>query len=312
MKNKLFIAGIVLVFGTLLAACGDSETSGSGDKKTKLGVTVITAQHAFYVDVINGMKEEAKAKGVDIMVSDPNSDLAKQTNQIKDFIEQKVNGMIVYGVDPKAVVPSVEEAVNAKIPVVTADMKLETDKVATFIGTDNKAAGKMAGDYAAKYIKEKFDGKANVGILVWESSVAQKDRAKGFIEGVSSLSGVKVVSTLPGNDQDTSLKSTQNMLQANPDLDVIFTTNEGGALGAVNALQIVGNKNVKIIGFDITDQLSKAIEDEAVLATIAQQPKLMGKMAVDSALDAIDGKKLDPITPLPVQLVTKDNVKDFK
>lgn len=286
-------------------------SANSEEENIRLGATVITAQHAFYVDVIQGMEDKAAERGVDIQVVDPDHDLTKQTNQIRDFIQQQVDALIVYGVDPQAVVPPVEEAVNKGIPVITADLKLESDLVSTFIGTNNIEAGKIAGNFAAEYIDEHLGGEAEVGILLWESSPTQQDRAKGFIEGVEALPGVEVVAQLPGNDRATSMSSAQSMLQSHPDLDIIFATNEGGVLGAMNAMEIAENDKVQLIGFDITQELANSIKEDKVLATVAQLPKLMGEKAVESALSVLNGEELDPVIDLPAELVTKENVDDF-
>ncbi|HLR52793.1 MAG TPA: substrate-binding domain-containing protein [Candidatus Avamphibacillus sp.] len=304
----------------ILVACSEESSSNnetveadnSSDDKINIGSTVITSEHAFYVDIIDGMEIEAEKQGVDITISDPKSDAETQNKQISDFIQQDVDGLIVYGVDPSSSVPRVEEAIDQGIPVVTADMELKTDKINTYVGTNNKSAGEEAGKFAVDYIEENLNGEADVGIVVWESSVTQKDRAQGFIDEVEKVPGAEVVAQLPGNDQETSLESTQSLLQSHPDLDIIFTTNEGGALGAKNALEISGEEDVKIIGFDITEQLATAIEDGSILATIAQRPKLMGETTVESVVAAIEGEELDSNIPLSVELVTQDNVDEFK
>lgn len=330
MKNNNFWFTFILltVISIFLIGCNSTEDVGTNNEvddstsedvekqldaeDIRIGATVITAQHAFYVDVINGMEDKANEAGVGIQVVDPDHDLARQTKQIKDFIQQKIDALIVYGVDPEAVVPPVEEAIEAGIPVVTADMKLNSDKVSTFIGTDNRAAGKIAGDFVAEYVEDNLDGEAKVGIIVWESSITQRDRAAGFIEGIEALPGIEVIGEFPGNDRATSLSSAQSMLQSHPDLDFIFATNEGGALGAMNALEIADNSGVELIGFDITAELTDAIIDGKVLATVAQLPRLIGETTVESVLEILDGKEIDEIIDIPAELVTEENAENFR
>src|SRR5699024_8894308 len=136
-----------------------------------------------------------------------------------------VYGVSVYGIDTSSSVSRVEEEIDQGIPVVTEDMELKTDKINTYVGTNNKLAGEEAGKFAEDYIEEYLNGEADVGIVVWESSVTQKDRAQGFIDEVEKVPGAEVVAQLPGNDQETSLESTQSLLQSHPDLDIIFITN---------------------------------------------------------------------------------------
>ncbi|MDD2296356.1 MAG: substrate-binding domain-containing protein [Sphaerochaetaceae bacterium] len=309
MKKKWMMALVILILGTMVFAAGAQET---GPKKIVIGTTVYTTQHEFYADVISGMKAVAEREGVELIVTDANSSVTTQNNQIEDFQMQKVDAIITYGVDPMAIVASVEAAIDAGIPVITCDMKLVSDKVATFIGSDNYMLGSQAGEFAVEYINKNYGGKANIGVVSWLASVAQQERLKGFQDVVNKNSNAKFVAVQEGDGRSQAMASAENIMQANPNLNMFYGTNEGSTIGILSAVESAGKLNdIAIVGIDISNDAARAIKEGTLIATIAQQPVLLGEYAVEAALKAIAGEKLDERIVVPVKTVTKDNVDDF-
>lgn len=295
--------------GALAFSAGTKETA---EKKIVIGATVYTTQHEFYADVISGMRAVAEREGVELIVTDANSSVTTQNNQIEDFQMQQVDAIITYGVDPVAIVASVESAIDAGIPVITCDMKLESDKVATFIGSDNYMLGSKAGEFAVEYIEKNLGGKANIGVVSWLASVAQQERLKGFQDVVSQLPHAKIVAVQDGDGRAQAMASAENIMQANPDLTMFFGTNEGSTIGILSAVESAGKLNqIAIVGIDISNDAARAIKEGSLIATIAQQPVLLGEYAVEAALKAIAGEKLEPRIVVPVKTVTKENVDEF-
>jgi len=303
---------ILVLLSLLAVSVGTAFGAGAAEpEELVIGSTVYTTQHEFYADVISGMEMEAEEQGVRLVVSDANSDVTTQTNQIDDYAIQRVDAMIVYGVDPVAIVPAVEEAVNAGIPVVTCDMPLETDMAATFIGSDNWMLGEEAGKYAVEYIENELGGEAKIGVVTWLASVAQQERFEGFEAQVKELPGVEIVAVGDGDGREEAMSSAEDILQANPDLDLMYGSNEGTVVGSMAAIESAG-RDVPIVGVDISQDVIRGIEQGQIIATIAQQPVLLGQYAVQAAIDAIDGKELDDTIVVPVETVTSENVDDFK
>lgn len=277
-----------------------------------IGATVYTTQHEYYADVIKGMRQAADKAGAKLIVTDANGSATTQNNQIEDFTIQKVNAIITYGVDPQAIVPSVEEAIAKGIPVITADMQLQSDKVATFIGSDNVDLGVQAGKYAKAYIEKEMGGKAKMGVITWLASIAQQERLKGFRSIIDTLPGVEIVAIQDGDGREKAMVSAENILQANPNLDMFYGTNEGTVLGALSAVESDGKiGKVKLIGIDISQDAGRAIKAGNLLAVVAQQPVVLGEYSVNAALEVIGGKKLDKRIVVPVKLVDKSNVAEF-
>ncbi|WP_234779838.1 substrate-binding domain-containing protein, partial [Clostridioides difficile] len=235
------------------------------------------------------MKEKAKELGVKVIVNDPDQDVAKQTSAIEDFIQQNVDGMIVLGTDNSAIVPAVEGAFE-KMPVVTVDAVLNTENITSYVGTVSYDAGKKLGEYTKKYIDEKLGGKSEIAIVTDLKSQIQMQRIDGFKDALKGSANVKILNSQPGYDREESLNTVENLIQSNPDVDIIYATAENSVLGAKAALESAKNKDVKIVGFDLTEEASSGITDGTILAMIQQQPKEMGRLAVEAVVKAIKGE----------------------
>jgi len=313
-SNKVIGIAVIILIGSLVIWQKENDTSGSAGngKRVLIGATVYTTQSEFHVDVIKGMKKVADAAGAKLVISDANGEATKQNNDIEDFVEQKVDGVIIYGVDPVAVVQSAEYAVTRGIPVITCDMKLKTDKVSTFIGSDNTEAGRVAGEYAKKYIETNLGGKARIGVVTWLASVAQQQRLAGFKKGIGQTEGIKIVATQDGDGREKAMASAENIMQANPDLDMFFGTNEGSTIGCFSAVQSAGKRKIKIIGIDISNDAIRGLEEGSIFGLVAQQPVLLGELSVKALFDLLDGKTLAKNIECPIKLVTKENASEFR
>lgn len=312
---SLGIAGVLAI--GMLTGCsmeGPSKSdkkSGSDKKDLTIGVSTITLQHQFFIDIDEGIKEKAKELGVKVIVNDPDQDVAKQTSAIEDFIQQNVDGMIVLGTDNSAIVPAVEGAFE-KMPVVTVDAVLNTENITSYVGTVSYDAGKKLGEYTKKYIDEKLGGKSEIAIVTDLKSQIQMQRIDGFKDALKGSANVKILNSQPGYDREESLNTVENLIQSNPDVDIIYATAENSVLGAKAALESAKNKDVKIVGFDLTEEAASGITDGTILAMIQQQPKEMGRLAVEAVVKAIKGEKVEKNIPVPALLYDIENIKDFK
>lgn len=305
--KRLFVMSIIatLIISSL-TGCGKSNK----DKKKVIGVTTVTLRHQFFIDIDQGIREAAKEANVELIVNDSNVDPQKQTSAIEDFIQKGVDGMVVIGTDPSAIVPAVEEA-NKKIPVATVDMKLTTDNILTFIGTENKLAGKQLGDYTKKYIQEKLGGKAKIAVVSWLESSIQQQRIEGFKEAFKDMPNVKILNAQPGYDREKSLNTVENILQAESDVNIIYATAENSVLGTLAAIDSAKKDKVKIVGFDLTKEAGEGIKSGKIIAMIQQQPKEMGKIALKAVLDKISGKVVNKNISIDALLYDNNNIDKF-
>lgn len=304
-RKSLVLFMVMLVGGALLAGCGGApeETQNAAKDKMVIGFSVSTLNNPFFVDVRDGAKEAAAAAGMELMIMDAQNDASKQMSSIENMIQQKVSIIIVNPVDSKAVVPAIEAANKAGIPVITVDRGADGGTVVTNIASDNVAGGKMAG----QLIVDKLGGKGNVVELEGvPGTSAANDRGKGFNEAIQAAAGITVIAKQPADfDRAKGMKVMENILQANQEVQAVFAHNDEMALGALEAIKSANRTNVIVIGFDATADAVKAVNDGTLLATVAQKPKEMGKVSIEIAKKVLAKEKVDSFIPVNLELVTK-------
>lgn len=314
--NKISKTMAALIVGALavggLAGCnrdGGAASGSSADKGTVV-LAVSTQTNPFFVQLVNGAKAEAKAKGVTLQIQDASDDAATQANQISNAISTGAKVVIVNPTDSDAVAPSVKALNKAKIPVIAVDRSSSSGTVDSFIASDNVAGGAQAAKELATSMGEKGDV---IQLQGTPGTSASRDRGKGFTQEIAKYPNIKVVAKQTANfDRSKALDVTTNLVQAHRGVTGLFAENDEMALGAISALGSKAGKSVKVIGFDGTADGLKAVAAGTMGASIAQQPALLGKTAVDQAADLLAGKKVPTTTPMKVVTVTKSNVKDYQ
>ena len=301
MKKLFTILMMALVVIGLLAGCGsDSKKDGGDQKQGTIGFSVSTQNNPFFVSLKKGVEEQAKTMGLKVKIVDAQNDPAKQANDISDLLESGVTVLIVNPVDSAAISTSVEAANNKKIPVITVDRSADKGTVVSHIASDNVKGGEMA----AKLIADKMGNGAKVAELEGiPGASATRERGQGFHNIADKMLTVVTKQTAEF-DRTKGLNVATNMLQANPDVVAIFAHNDEMALGAIQAAKSAG-KQIFIVGFDGTEDAQKAVQDGTMAATIAQQPELMGKLAVETAAKVVKGEKVEAKIPAELKLVTK-------
>lgn len=307
MRRFAVLAALLVVAG----ACG-GEAAGPDDDdgRARIGLSLSTLGNPFFVTLQEGAQGAADEAGAELIVADAQDDAQTQADDIQNFITQQVDVIVVNPVDSAAIVPSVEAANQADIPVVTVDRASEGGEIAAHIASDNVQGGRTAGEF----LFEEIGGQGNVAQLegIAGTSAAQ-ERGQGFQEALDEATGVELVATQTANfDRDEGFTVAQNIFQANPDLAGLFAQNDEMALGAVEAAREAGTlEDLVIVGFDAIDDALTAIQDGDMEATIAQQPSEMGRLSVEAAADIAAGEEVEEETLIEVLLVTADNVEEF-
>jgi ABC-type sugar transport system substrate-binding protein len=303
-------AGTALAIG--LAACNSNSPSsggsgGGGD--IKIGLSVSTLNNPYFVQFRQGAEEEAKKEGVKITTTDAQNDASQQVNQVQNFASQSMKAIIINPVDSDAAAPAVKAADRSKIPMVAADRGVNRAKVAQTVASDNVAGGRLA----AQELGKALNGKGKVAVLQGTAGTsAARDRQQGFTEGIKAFPGIQVVAQQPADfDRTKGLDVMTNMLQANPGITGLFAANDEMALGGIKALGAKAGKQVKVVGFDGTPDGLKAVQAGTLTADVAQQPKLLGRLAVQNAVKAAKGDRIEATVAVPVKVATKENVTQF-
>ncbi|BCZ90660.1 MULTISPECIES: D-ribose ABC transporter substrate-binding protein [Thermus] len=270
-----------------------------------VGLSLSTLNNPFFVALRDGALQAAQKAGIQLVVLDAQDRVDKQVADIEDLIQRRVRVLLVNPTDSAAVVPAIQRANQAGIPVITVDRAASGGKVAYHIASDNVAGGRMAAEFICNLLKGRGKVVELEGI---PGTSAARDRGQGFNAYLKEkCPGVTVVARQTANfDRAQGLSVMENILQAQRDIDAVFAHNDEMALGALQAIKASGRK-IPVVGFDATPDAVKAVEACEMAATVAQQPAEMGRFAVEKAVELIRGAKAPAQTqfiPVPLKLVT--------
>jgi ribose transport system substrate-binding protein len=310
MRKRITIILGVLILATLTAAlaAGCQRGGGNGGGGAKIGLSISTLNNPFFVSMRSGAQQAAKDQGVQLLVADAQNDSATQQDDVQNFVTQQVDAILVNPVDPKAIVPAIQAANQANIPVLCLDRGASGGEVETLIASDNVKGGMIAGEEMLELV-----GSGNIAQLEGiPGTDPARDRGQGFEQAISAQDDVELVASQTANfNRAEGLNVTETILQANPDIKGIFAQNDEMALGAVRALGGRAGSDVKVVGFDGIEDALKAIQSGKMNATVAQQPDKIGSLGVENAMKVIDDRSVAKNIPVEVKLVTKDNVSQF-
>ncbi|WP_026887401.1 ribose ABC transporter substrate-binding protein RbsB [Clostridium beijerinckii] len=307
--KKIFKLASIAMIATMsmgaFAGCSSSSSGTSSSTKSdskKIGMVVSTLNNPFFVTLKEGAEAKAKELGYELLVVDSQNDSSKELSNVQDILQKGVSALILNPVDSDAAASSVAQANNEKIPVITVDRQANGGDVICHIASDNIKGGEMA----ANFIKEQLGDKGNIAELQGTPGAsATRDRGTGFHNIIDPDKNLKVVSSQPADfDRQKGLTVTENMLQSNPDIQAIFAQNDEMALGAVKALNTSGKKAI-IVGFDGGDDAKKAVDSGEMTATVAQQPDLMGSMAIENVKKILNGESVDKNIAAELKLYVK-------
>jgi ribose transport system substrate-binding protein len=310
---KTFTRRQVLASAAAAAMMVSAGAADAADKPT-IALIQINQQALFFTQMNEGAQKAADAAGVNLVIFNANNDPAAQNNAIETYIQQKVAGMVVVAIDTNGIMPAVNAADTAGIPVTAVDAILPTGPQKAQVGVDNEGAGKAMGEFFVKYMTDSMGGKAKLGIVGALNSTIQNVRQKGFEDVVKGNAGVAMAGVVDGrNVQDSALAAAENLITANPDLTAIYATGEPALLGAIAAVESQGKQGqVKVFGWDLTAQAIKAIDAGYVVGVVQQDPAGMGAAAVDALVKVAKGESVPAAIPVPITIVTKDNVEPYR
>jgi len=300
---SLAVASMLVVGG--LTGCTKKQEGGTtttGGKK--IGMVISTLNNPFFVTMKDGAEKKAKELGYTLVVLDSQNDSAKERSNVEDLMQQGVSAIIINPTDSDAVKNAIQVANDKKVPVVTVDRQANGGTVACHVASDNVKGGSMAADFILSQLGAKSDIKI-VELQGIPGASATRDRGAGFHKVVDAKSNVKVAASQAADfDRQKGLSVTENIIQSTPTFDAVFAHNDEMALGAVKAIK-AANKKVIVVGFDGTKDAVDAVNSGDMAATIAQQPDLMGSMAVDNAVKVAKGETVEKQIPVELKVIKK-------
>lgn len=311
MKKGLVL---VLLASLFLGACQrGAEQSGGG--RQRIALVMKTANNPFFIEMQKGAEAAAKRLNVELVVqaAEREVDVEKQMQIVENLIQTRVAALCVTPSGSREIVPAIDKANRAGIPVIIVDTRVDAKalsesggKVATFIGSDNYEGGKIAGEFLAK----KLNGKGKVAVLEGIPGHETGDsRLRGFHDALKATPGIEIVASQTANwERDQGFNVFQNLLQSHPDVQAVFACSDLMALGAVEAIAAAKKTGqIAVVGFDATSEARDAIVKGSMDASVAQSPAQMGALAVENAIKLLKGEQVQPEFVVPIKLITKEN-----
>ncbi len=301
MKKIVVLLMLVLIAGSVVFAAGQTE---GGSDKIVIGMTVPGLQFPFFVTMQDEALAYADKLGVQLLTHDSQNQSSIQMAAVENFISQKVDGILISPMTTDSLVPAIEAAVAAGIPVATVDRKANTDKVLIHVGADNVEGGRAA----ARFIIEQLGGSGTVIELEGTPGAsAALDRKAGFDEIINGSNVKIIVSQTADFSRSKAQNVMENLMQAYPKFDAVFGANDEMIIGAIEAMQSAGMKpaDKTTIGFDATTDAFSYMQEGLLDATIDQFPGQQAGRALDVLVNFIKtgakpSKAVEYINPLPV------------
>ncbi len=305
---------ILCVFSLLFAfAFFSGEASAQTVKDIKLAYTCQDLTNTYFVEVARGVQDRCDELGIKVTIHDGRLDLANQVSAFENFISQKIDAVIVSPIDEQGLIPSVEAAHDAGITVIAGNQFVEGSDA--FITVPEYEYGFAIGENAGQWIADKLDGKAKVAIFDYPELESVIARGNGIADGIlSKAPDAEIVARQSANNPEKGMTNMENILQSNPDVEVLVCVNDAGALGGYEAVMAAGKDSDRfyIGGLDAAPEaLDKIKEGGIYRATVDIQPYETGKLFVDTALRVLEKGPIADTIEIPMKVVDINNISDY-
>jgi ribose transport system substrate-binding protein len=320
MRRRSFLLSLAAL-ASQAASAGCKKTGASDDGKTRPRIAVIPkgTTHEFWKSVHAGGVKAAQDGGVDIVWKGPlkEDDLKSQIDLVQSFVAQGVSGIVLAPLSDTALRGAVKAAKGAKIPVVIFDSDLQGDDHASFVATDNEAAGKLAGDEMARVLASQAAPRNVVVLRYQEGSASTSHREKGFLNAIKAHPEITVVSDnqYAGATTESAFATSESLLAAQKaaagGVSGVFAPNESTTFGMLLALRKAGLAGkVHLIGFDASAKLTEALGGGDIDALVVQDPFRIGELAVKTMAQVLRGEAVEKRIDTGATLVTKAKLGD--
>jgi ribose transport system substrate-binding protein/inositol transport system substrate-binding protein len=302
--TTLIIVSLLVV--ALLASCAGKPAAAQ-----KYGLFMSHMTNAFTIEMSDAVKAKATELGLDLTVYDGGQDAAKQASQVETAVTQGISCIVIEPASVDGLVPAIEAATKAGIPVVVVNQMISKPEAATsFVGVKNVEGGELEMRTAA----EAMGGKGNVAFLLGPmGSDAQLGRTEGYYNVLKDYPDITVVFEQTANwKTDEALTLVENWLQSGTEINAIVANNDGMALGALKAVEDAQLLDkIKVYGLDATPDALAAVKEGKLAATISQSTTEQGKVAMDTCAKLVKGETVDKEIYVQFTLITIDNVDNF-
>ena len=306
MKTAICSLALSLT-AVMMLSCGPA---GAPSQDITIAVIPKGLTHEFWKSIHAGAIKAERELGVEIIWQGPEKedDRQQQINVVVNMIVRGVSGIVLAPLDDKALRGPVAEAAGKNIPVVIIDSGLDSDKHVSFVATDNRRGGELAGEHMGKLLGP--GGKVIV-LRYQEGSASTHKREEGFI-AAAKAAGLQIVSDeqYAGATPESAQNKADNLLLRFTEdgkliVDGIFCPNESSTTGMLRSLQQSGHVGkVKFIGFDASPPLVTGLRGGSIDALVVQNPMKMGYLGVKTMVAHLRGEKIEKLIDTGAELVT--------
>jgi ribose transport system substrate-binding protein len=288
---------------------GEEEVTGDPEGDLVIGLVTINLQALFFNQINQGAEQVAEELGAELRIFNANNDPVEQNNAIESYVQDGVDALIVLAIDTEGIVPAIEAADEAGVPVVAVDAIVDSPAVSSQVGTDNEGAGRQIGEF----LLDVTGGEGEVGIVGALNSTIQNIRQRGFEDAVTE-GGMTITNVVDGrNVQEDALTAAENLITGNPDMAYTYATGEPALIGLVSAVESQGAEDrVQVVGWDLSAPALEGIEAGYVIGVVQQDTFRFGEEGMRAAAALARGEEVDAEIPIDTFIVTPDNVDDYR
>lgn len=297
---------------SLVTVCGAALATGSAVASSHtltIGMSFQELNNEYFVTMQEALETAAASLGAEVIVTDARHDVSKQVSDVEDMIQRGIDILLLNPADSVGVETAVLSAQEAGVTTVAIDAQAE-GPVDGFVGSKNYDAGYLACEHMA----EQLGGEGQVALLDGIPVVPILQRIEGCTDALDQYDGIEIVTKQNGRQERThAMTVTENIIQANPDLNGLFSVNDIGSLGALIAIEASG-RDIKLVSVDGHPEAVAEIQkaDSPFIATSAQYPADMVRVGLGLALAKHWGAETAPAEiPIDVQLIDRDRAADF-
>jgi inositol transport system substrate-binding protein len=305
LRENLRYPGLTTLLCVFLLMGSACKRQPSHKYDYTVGVTYQNLQNEFVINIQDALRKRAEELNVRLIEVDGQGRAENQISQVENFLALDVDAIILNPFDQYGSAPVVSIAKRENKPVVVLNaVVVNLNEAGAYVGSNDQEAGRIAAGYIAKLLK----GKGNIALIRGPNGhSAEIQRTEGIMEVLRQNPEMHIIFDQSGNwDRTQGLELMENWLSTGKSLQAVIAQNDEMALGAQKAIEAAGlQKDILVIGIDAIPDALIAVKEDKMCATVFQDARGQGILALDLAVKLCQGKKVEHINYIPFQLITK-------
>jgi inositol transport system substrate-binding protein len=301
---------VVLLVVALVVVLWFVRPDSSDDDRLAVGVSLLNLSNEFIVDIREALEAKAAELNVKLIITDAERSAERQIQQIESFIAQQVDAIILNPCEVEASSPAVDKALAAGIPIVNVNSETRSEPTA-FVGSRDEESAEIAIDYIA----QRLGGAGRIMMMTgYPGQAAEIKRTEGAKAALQQYPELKLVAEQTANwSREEAMALMENWLQAYRDgIDAVFAQNDEMGLGALNALQAARMKDkIVLVSVDAIADAIRAVQQGQLDATVFQNARRQAAVALETAVQIVQGQPYEREVLIPFELVTKEDVDRY-